>query len=116
METLFVGLLDVDEVILERDVGTIEKYIPMVAHFKLDPEQTQVLDPNFVKIFRISQLSIEYLEFCKKYLDNTVVLLKKELAKYIGVCIISVIKVPNGRLYIYYYFMLGKQGIEISIK
>lgn len=75
-------MLDVDAVIQERDVGTIERYIPIVVHFKLDPEQIQVLDPNFVKMFRVSLLSIQYLIFCKKYLDNTVVLLKKELSKY----------------------------------
>ncbi|KAJ8979526.1 hypothetical protein NQ317_017674 [Molorchus minor] len=32
-------------------------------------------------MFRMSQLSVEYLLFCKKYLDNTVVILKKELSK-----------------------------------
>lgn len=84
----FVGLLDVEAVIHERDIGTIERYIPIVVHFKLDPEQIQVLDPSFVKMFRVSQLSIQYLVFCKKYLDNTVVLLKKEVAKYAEVSII----------------------------
>lgn len=82
-------MLDVDAVVQERDVGTIERYIPIVVHFKLDPEQVQILDPNFVKMFRVSQLSIQYLIFCKKYLDNTVVLLKKECAKYCEVSIVN---------------------------
>lgn len=33
-----------------------------------------------MKVFRISQLAVEYLLFCKKYLDNTIVLLKKEFS------------------------------------
>lgn len=76
-----LALLDVDSIVKEKDVSTLERYIPVVVHFKLENEQSQVLDANFVKVFRICQLAIEYLIFCKMYLDNTVVLLKKELSK-----------------------------------
>lgn len=58
---------------------TIERFIPFITQFALEGEQVKILDPCFVKIFRISQLAVEYLLFCKKYLDNTVTLLKKEL-------------------------------------
>lgn len=77
----FVDLLDIDRVIKERDITVIEQYIPLAIHYKLEDDQAEILDANFVKIFRISQLAIEYLLFCKKYLDNTVVLLKKEMSK-----------------------------------
>lgn len=76
----FIGFFDVDRVVKERDINIIEQYIPLVIHYVLD-DQAEILDSNFVKIFRISQLAIEYLLFCKKYLDNTVVLLKKEMTK-----------------------------------
>lgn len=65
----------------ERDVASVDRYISTVVQYVLDEEQSKVLDINFVKLFKISQLAVEYLVFCKKYLDNTVVLLKKELAK-----------------------------------
>lgn len=74
------GLIDVETVIREKDVSTLERFISLVTEFCLEGEQVKVLDQSFVKVFRISQLIIEYLLFCKKYLDNTVVLLKKELS------------------------------------
>lgn len=86
MQLLFQDSIDVEAVIRDRDVSSIEQCIPIVVQFSLEGEHTQILDPNFVKMFRISQLSVEYLTFCKKYLDNTIVLLKKELAKLAEVC------------------------------
>lgn len=59
---------------------TIDRFIPLITQFALEGDQVKVLDPCFVKIFRISQLAVEYLLFCKKYLDNTIDLLKKDLA------------------------------------
>ncbi|XP_050309490.1 cilium assembly protein DZIP1 isoform X2 [Anthonomus grandis grandis] len=76
-----IGIADVDRIVKERDVGTVDRYISTVVQYILEDEQAKVLDVNFVKMFRLSQLAVEYLLFCKKYLDNTVVLLKKELAK-----------------------------------
>lgn len=40
---------------------------------------TQILDGNFVKLFRLAQLAVEYLLYCKQYLDQGVVILKDEL-------------------------------------
>ncbi|XP_019773430.2 cilium assembly protein DZIP1L [Dendroctonus ponderosae] len=76
-----ICVVDVDRIVRERDVGSVDHHISTVVQYILDEEQAKVLDTNFVKIFRISQLAVEYLLFCKKYLDNTVVLLKKELVK-----------------------------------
>lgn len=39
----------------------------------------KILDPNFVKLFRLAQLSVEYLLYCKQYLDQSVIILKDEL-------------------------------------
>jgi len=41
------------------------------------------LDPNFVKLFRLAQLSVEYLLYCKQYLDHSVIILKDELRQKI---------------------------------
>lgn len=70
-----------DHIVKDRDIRTIEQYIPVVMHYVLEDDQAEILDSNFAKIFRIGQLAIEYLLFCKKYLDNTVILLKKELSR-----------------------------------
>ncbi|KAI4464698.1 zinc finger protein dzip1 [Holotrichia oblita] len=77
-----IGLLDVDRVVRDRDVATIEKHIGTILNYSLDEDQTKLLEPTFVKVFQLSQLSMQYLQFCKRYLDNTVVLLKKELSRY----------------------------------
>lgn len=41
------------------------------------------MDPNFVKLFRLAQLSVEYLLYCKQYLDHSVIILKDELRQKI---------------------------------
>ncbi|KAJ8916183.1 hypothetical protein NQ315_016322 [Exocentrus adspersus] len=76
-----ICLVDIERIIKERDVASIERFLPTVIQFALDNDQAELLDTNFVKMFRMSQLSVEYLLFCKRYLDNTVVLLKKDVSK-----------------------------------
>ncbi|XP_065164851.1 cilium assembly protein DZIP1L [Atheta coriaria] len=74
-----IGLVDVDKVAKERDIPTVVKHIPTLLNFRLDNEMGKVLEPNFIKLFRLSQLAIQYLIFCKKYLDSTVALIKNEV-------------------------------------
>uniref|UniRef100_A0A6P7GRQ8 Zinc finger protein Dzip1 n=1 Tax=Diabrotica virgifera virgifera TaxID=50390 RepID=A0A6P7GRQ8_DIAVI len=76
-----ICLIDIDRIIKERDVASVERNISIVVQYVLENDQAIVLDSNFVKLFRLSQLSVEYLLFCKKYLDKTVVLLKKDVTK-----------------------------------
>ncbi|XP_056637375.1 cilium assembly protein DZIP1L [Diorhabda sublineata] len=76
-----ICLIDIDRIIKERDVASVERNLSIVVQFVLDNDQAEVLDSNFVKLFRLAQLSVEYLLFCKKYLDKTVVLLKKDIIK-----------------------------------
>ncbi|XP_044751282.1 zinc finger protein DZIP1 isoform X2 [Coccinella septempunctata] len=75
-----ISLLDLDKVIEERDVGIIEQFLPSVVQYNIDTnEHLGILDPNFLKLFRMSQLAVEYLLFCKKYLDHNVIMLKDEM-------------------------------------
>ncbi|KAK9870563.1 hypothetical protein WA026_008123 [Henosepilachna vigintioctopunctata] len=74
-----ICLIDLAKIIGEGDVGTIEQFIPSIVLYSIDSgEQSGILDQNFIKLFRMSQLAVEYLLFCKKYLDHTVTLLKEE--------------------------------------
>nr|CAH7737657.1 unnamed protein product [Callosobruchus chinensis] len=77
-----ICLIDIDRVIKERDVATVEQFLSIVVGYVLDTEHAEILDTNFVKVFRMSQLAVEYLLFCKRYLDNTEI---KELKSYIQV-------------------------------
>nr|XP_022914264.1 zinc finger protein DZIP1L [Onthophagus taurus] len=82
LDRSILSIIDIETVVKDRDVGVIEKHLNTIINYYLEPEHTKILDPTFVKVFRLSQLSVEYLQFCKRYLDNTVVVVKKELAQY----------------------------------
>lgn len=78
------GAIDIDRVIRERDFLTIDANINNVIDYCLESEyDVKILDPNFVKLFRLAQLSVEYLLYCKQYLDHSVVILKDELKQKI---------------------------------
>ncbi|CAD6208945.1 GSCOCG00010759001-RA-CDS [Cotesia congregata] len=75
-----IGSIDIDRLIRERDFSTIDENINNVVDYNLESEyDIKILDPNFVKLFRLAQLSVEYLLYCKQYLDHSVIILKDEL-------------------------------------
>ncbi|KAL7299478.1 hypothetical protein TKK_0007717 [Trichogramma kaykai] len=75
-----ISSIDIDRVIRERDFNTVDENVNNVVDYCLDSEyDVKILDPNFVKLFRLSQLAVEYLLYCKQYLDQSVVILKEEL-------------------------------------
>lgn len=63
----------------------MDHHVQNILEYKLDPDEAKILDPNFVKLFRLSQLSVEYLLYCKRYLDSTITTLKTDLQKSITV-------------------------------
>lgn len=77
----FSAAVDVEKIIEEKDIAMVEKHINNLLQFSLDVSETRVLDPNFVKLFQLSQLAVEYLMYCKKYLDDTLVVLKYDHQK-----------------------------------
>ncbi|XP_066600115.1 cilium assembly protein DZIP1-like isoform X2 [Prorops nasuta] len=75
-----ISNIDIDCVIRERDFSIIDKNVHIILSYGLEHERdVKVLDSNFVKLFRFAQLAIEYLLYCKQYLDHSVVILKDEL-------------------------------------
>lgn len=59
---------------------TIDENVNNVVDYSLESEyDVKILDPNFVKLFRLAQLAVEYLLYCKQYLDHSVIILKDEL-------------------------------------
>lgn len=79
-----IGAIDIDRVTRERDFSTIDQNINNVIDYCLESEyDVKILDPNFVKLFRLAQLSVEYLLYCKQYLDHSVIILKDELRQKI---------------------------------
>ncbi|KAF7996787.1 hypothetical protein HCN44_002433 [Aphidius gifuensis] len=75
-----ISTIDIDSVIRDRDFLTIDENVNNVVDYSLENEyDVKILDPNFVKLFRLSQLAVEYLLYCKQYLDHSVIILKDEL-------------------------------------
>uniref|UniRef100_A0A0C9R5A2 Dzip1_0 protein n=1 Tax=Fopius arisanus TaxID=64838 RepID=A0A0C9R5A2_9HYME len=59
---------------------TIDENVNNVVDYSLESTyDIKILDPNFVKIFRLAQLSVEYLLYCRQYLDQSVIILKDDL-------------------------------------
>lgn len=80
----FTDTIDIDRLIRERDFSSIEENINNVIDYSLESEyDVKILDSNFVKLFRLAQLSVEYLLYCKQYLDHSVIILKDELRQKI---------------------------------
>lgn len=78
--SIFSGSIDIERVIRERDFQTVDENVNNVIDYYLESEyDVKILDPNFVKLFRLAQLAVEYLLYCKQYLDQSVVILKEEL-------------------------------------
>lgn len=78
------GAIDIDRVMRERDFSTIDQNINNVIDYCLESEyDVKILDSSFVKLFRLAQLSVEYLLYCKQYLDHSVIILKDELRQKI---------------------------------
>ncbi|CAL7937798.1 unnamed protein product [Xylocopa violacea] len=75
-----INNIDIDRIIRERDFHSIDDNINNVIDYCLESEyDIKILDPNFVKLFRLAQLAVEYLLYCKQYLDHSIVILKDEL-------------------------------------
>ncbi|KAI4502721.1 hypothetical protein M0802_001765 [Mischocyttarus mexicanus] len=75
-----IGSIDINRIIIERDFITIDENINNVINYNLENEyDLKILDSNFVKVFRLAQLAVEYLLYCKQYLDQSVIILKDEL-------------------------------------
>ena len=54
--------IDVDKVIREIDLKQLEGLLQNITYAQLDREDLERLgDQHFIKLFKISQLSIEYL-------------------------------------------------------
>ena len=62
---------DLDQIIRETDLRQIEQILQNVTYAEVDREDLEkVGDAHFVKLFRISQLSIEYLIYTQNYLET----------------------------------------------
>ncbi|XP_075235833.1 uncharacterized protein LOC142332971 [Lycorma delicatula] len=75
--------LDVDRLIKEQDVGLLDSHLNDIVNcnlqndFYCNNDNMKIYDNNFIKLFRLAQLSISYLSYCKDYLEDCVAELEK---------------------------------------
>ena len=63
--------VDVDKVIREVDLRQLESLLQNLTYAELDRDDMERLgDAHFVKLFRLAQLSIEYLIYTQNYLET----------------------------------------------
>lgn len=63
--------LDVDKVIREVDLKQIENLLQNITYASLERDDLERLgDAHFIKLFKISQMSIEYLLYTQSYLES----------------------------------------------
>lgn len=60
-----------DKLVKEIDLGSLETLLNNITYANLDKEDMERLgDANFVKLFRMSQLTIEYLLYTQDYFQS----------------------------------------------
>ena len=62
---------DVDKIVKEVDLKQIEGLLQNITYASLDRDDLERLgDAHFIKLFKMSQLSIEYLLYTQTYLES----------------------------------------------
>ena len=80
------GSIDIDRLIQDRDLVTLQENLISVINYNLDSEyDVKILDPNFIKLFKLAQLSIDYLMYSEQHLYNCIEMDQEEQQKYIKV-------------------------------
>ncbi|XP_055606752.1 cilium assembly protein DZIP1L [Uranotaenia lowii] len=70
----YIASLDPHLISSEKDYEKLDDFIPHIAQVSIGTLLTnRILDPAIGKYFILAQFSIQYLLFCKQFLDETVV-------------------------------------------
>ncbi|KAI9351379.1 Iguana/Dzip1-like DAZ-interacting protein N-terminal-domain-containing protein [Obelidium mucronatum] len=71
--------LQVDRVQREVDIPALQEIMENITFCDVDAEDVRYVDPNFLKLFKISQLIIEYLVHTQDFLSETQSVLSHDL-------------------------------------
>lgn len=62
---------DVEKIIAQVDLAQLEQLLQNLTYANLDREDLERIgDTHFIKLFRLSQMSIEYLIYTQNYLET----------------------------------------------
>ncbi|XP_058061218.1 cilium assembly protein DZIP1L [Anopheles bellator] len=86
----FVASIDPYAIVSECDYEKLDEFIPHISEVPIGTVlNNRILDPAIGKYFILAQFSIQYLLFCKQFLDETVVEIRNT---------IQALQSENGRL------------------
>nr|XP_026485084.1 zinc finger protein DZIP1L [Vanessa tameamea] len=75
-----IKMVDIDSIIRDRKFGLLEQHINDILGCVLESEfDVRILDEGVLKIFRLSQLAVEYQQFCRNYLDRSIYVMREEV-------------------------------------
>nr|XP_006823292.1 PREDICTED: zinc finger protein Dzip1-like [Saccoglossus kowalevskii] len=75
-----MAAVDVDRVSRDLDFTVLQDNIMNLTFCNIEQElDTRMIDPNFLKLFKLAQLTIEYLLHSQEYLANTISVLEDKL-------------------------------------
>lgn len=67
-----LGSIDVNKVIDNQDYEFLEQILPQIIEAPMQSIlNAAVLDPAVASLFRLAQLSLQYLSFCQRFMDHT---------------------------------------------
>jgi hypothetical protein len=65
---------------------SLQENLISIINYNLESEyDVKILDPNFVKLFKLAQLSIDYLLYSEQHFYNCTELEQRQTKKYIKV-------------------------------
>uniref|UniRef100_A0A336LDP0 CSON003859 protein n=1 Tax=Culicoides sonorensis TaxID=179676 RepID=A0A336LDP0_CULSO len=68
-----IDSVDVDQIISDRDFHAVDRLLPHLMEAPIGSLiHNRILDPNIRKYLQLTQVALQYLLFCKKFLDKTV--------------------------------------------
>eukprot|EP00731_Ephydatia_muelleri_P030021 Em0021g544a len=71
--------VDVDRIAREMDFQQLQQNMSNVTFCNIEMEEFHDIDPNFIKLFKLAQLIIEYLLYSQQYLSDHVIELEAKI-------------------------------------
>ncbi|RKO89786.1 Iguana/Dzip1-like DAZ-interacting protein N-terminal-domain-containing protein, partial [Blyttiomyces helicus] len=71
--------VQVDRIMKEVDIGCLQEIMENITYCDVEAEDLRYVDPNFIKLFQLSQLMVEYLLHSQDYLAGERLLLAENL-------------------------------------
>lgn len=67
-----LGCVDVNKIVDNQDYEFLERIVPKLIEAPMQSIlSTAALDPAVSSLFRLAQLSLQYLSFCQQFMDHT---------------------------------------------